>query len=129
MIIKLIGWLPVIAAFVAVDWYLIERRKIEINHLVEFILRAGCAIIYGGLVFDAQPGWHGFHVISFEALSFWVLFEPALNLARRKRWDYLGTMAATDRFFRENWATYYMLKLAAVGVLIVNIHYLITHNG
>jgi hypothetical protein len=128
MILKLLGWLPIIAAFVAVDWYQIARRKSKINHLVEFIMRAGCAIIYGGLAFDAQPGWHGFHVISFEAMSFWVIFEHALNLARGRAWNYLGTTAVTDRYFSDNRAVYYILKLAAVGVLSINIHYLITNS-
>lgn len=128
MIIKLIGWLPVIAAFVATNWYLIVRRKTEINHIVEFIFGGGAAILYGAFVFNAQPGVMGLHVLSFEALSFWLIFEHALNLARGLAWDYLGTTAATDRFFRNHQALYYALKLAALGVLVINIYYLLNYG-
>lgn len=117
-----------VGAFVFVDWFLIEKRGVYINHLIGFIIRVMAAIVYGGAVMDAQAGWHGFHVISFEAMSFWVLFEHALNLARRRPWNYLGTNAATDRYFSDNRAVYYILKLAAIGMLAINIHYLIHHS-
>lgn len=125
MIIKLLGWILIIAPFVVADWYLIERRKQDINHGVEFVFRGMAAILYGIFVFDTQVGMMGVHVLSFEALSFWLLFEPSLNIARGLAWDYLGTTAASDRFFRKNRGLYYILKVIALGVVIYNIIYLI----
>lgn len=128
IILKLICWIPVIAVFVAVDRYLIKIRKTSPNHLVGFILRGGAAILYGALIFEAQPGWHGVHVLSFEALSFWLLFEHSLNIWLGRPVASLGQTAATDRFFSRNRGLYYILKALALGVCVANIICLLKYD-
>jgi hypothetical protein len=116
MIIKILGWIAIIAANVYADNWLIKRGT-GINHMVETIVRGMAMIMYGAFVFDAQVETGG-RVILFEVASFVTIFEPWLNLKRGLAWDYLSNRpdaAAWDRFFvRRRWL-YYLAKLAALA--------------
>lgn len=118
---KEIGWLVIIAAWVWIDWYQIVKLKRDVNHVVEVILRAGCGILYGGLVFDAQPGMMGVWVILFEVTSFYLFFEITLNIARKLSWDYLGQTSAMDRFLYHRRPLFYLLKLFSAAGMIISI--------
>jgi len=118
---KELGWIVIIASWVWVDWYQIVKLRQTINHLVEVILRGMCGILYGALIFDAQPGMMGVWVILFEISSFYLFFEVALNLARRVAWDYLGQTSAMDRFLYNKRPLFYLIKLASAAGMIISI--------
>jgi hypothetical protein len=119
--IKLFGWLVIVGAWVLIDWYQIVRLKRSINHLVEFIIRCMVGILYGALVFDAQPGIMGVWVILFEATTFYLFFEFSLNLARGLAWDYIGRTSDLDKFLYTHRAIYYLIKLASAAGMIISV--------
>lgn len=129
MIVKQLLWLLVPMAFAVADWYQIEKKGKYINHLVEFILRGIVAIVYGGLVFDAQPGAHGAYVLLFEISSFYLLFEFLLNILRRKGIAYLGKEAAIDKFLSRRRWLYWTLKLAVLAGTIISSIYLLNYEA
>jgi hypothetical protein len=128
MIFKILGWIALIAANVHIDYWLIEKRKSGINHIVETIVRGMAGILYGAFVFNAQVETGGW-VILFEIASFVTIFEPWLNLRRGRAWDYLSSApdaAAWDRFFVKHQWLYYVVKLVAVVAVGYSIYKLIS---
>lgn len=126
--IALLCWLliPLVNAFI--DAWIIERLKQPIDHLIEYIFRGMVAILYGALIFDAQDGPQGMYVLLYEISSFDLVFELALNLLRRKPWNYLGNTAALDRFLSKRRPIYYLLKLiSAAGAVLAGAYLL--HYG
>ena len=113
--IALIFWLLIPLTNAFADAWIIERLKMPIDHLVEFLVRGMFAIVYGAIVFDAQAGTHGAMVILYEVTSFYVVFELALNMLRGKPWNYLGNTASLDKFLSKRRAVYYLLKLISVA--------------
>lgn len=117
--IAIFCWLLIPLTNAFVDAWMIERLKMPIDHLVEFLFRGMFAILYGALIFDAKDGHQGTAVIIYEATSFYVVFELALNLLRRKPWNYLGNTAALDKFLAKRRPIYYLLKLiSAAGAVL-----------
>jgi hypothetical protein len=120
--LKLLGWILIgVAPWVLIDWYQIMKLKRTPNHLVEFILRCMAGIVYGALAFNVQMGMDGVWVIMFEATSFYLFFEIALNLARSLAWDYIGRTSAIDRFLYNRRSLYYLLKLASAAGMVISI--------
>lgn len=119
--LKLLGWVLIgIGTWVLIDWYQIVRLKRSINHLSETILRCMTGIVYGALVFDAQRGMQGVWVILFEATSFYLFFEIALNLTRGMALDYIGHTSAIDRFLYNRRPIYYLLKLTSAAGMVIS---------
>jgi hypothetical protein len=127
MIIKILGWLVLIAANVYADNWLIKRGT-GINHMVETIARGMAMIVYGAFVFNAQVDT-GVWVILFEASAFVTIFESWLNLKRGLAWDYLSSSqdaAAWDLFFVKRRWLYYLAKLAALAGAVYSIYKLMS---
>lgn len=118
--LKLFGWVLIVGAWVLIDWYQIVRLKRSINHLVEFMLRGAMGIIYGVLIFNVQMGMSGMWVLLFEATSFYLFFEIALNLSRGLAFDYIGHTSAIDRFLYTRRTLYYLLKLASAAGMVIS---------
>lgn len=117
--IAIFCWLLIPLTNAFVDAWMIERLKMPIDHLVEFIFRGIFAILYGILVFGIEDGDRGAWVVLYEVTSFYVVFELALNLLRRKPWNYLGNTAALDKFLANRRPIYYLLKLISVAGAIL----------
>jgi len=120
IILKIIGWLALIAGNVYLDYWLIEKRKTGVNHVLETIFRGGAGILYGGIVFQAESNT-GVWIILFEVFSFVTIFEPWLNIKRGLTWDYLSSApdaARWDRFFINRRPFYYTVKLVALSAFV-----------
>jgi hypothetical protein len=126
--IKLLIWLLFPTANAVLDWYIIERDKKPIDHLVEFIFRGFAVILYGALVFDAQAGTHGFAVIAYEVCSFYIVFELVLNELRGKPWNYLGNTAMLDKILSRRRWLYYALKTISIAGAVLAAVYLINYG-
>lgn len=126
--IPILIWLLIPIANAVLDWYIIERLKKPIDHLIEFIFRGMAAIIYGSLVLKARGGTHGAMVIVYEVASFYLIFELLLNLLRWKPADYLGKESAMDRFFYRYRALYWILKIFSMAGAILSAIYLINYG-
>lgn len=126
--ITILLWLLVPIANAVLDWYIIERLKKPIDHLVEFIFRGFAAILYGSLVLKAQAGTHGAMVIVYEVTSFYLIFELLLNLLRWKPADYLGKNSAMDRFFSQYRALYWIFKIFSLSGAILSAIYLLNNE-
>lgn len=122
--ITILLWLLVPIANAILDWYIIERLKKPIDHLVEVIFRGMAGVLYGALVFDAQAGTHGAMVIVYEVTSFYLIFELLLNLLRWKPADYLGKSSKLDIFLSKNRALYWILKISSTAGMILSAIYL-----
>lgn len=126
--IALLLWLLVPITNAVLDWYIIERLKKPIDHLVEFIFRGFAAILYGAFVFDAQGGNHGAVVIAYEVTSFYLIFELLLNLLRWKPADYLGKSSQLDIFLSRYRPLYWTLKIFSLAGAILSAIYLINYG-
>lgn len=123
--IALLLWLLIPITNAIADWYIIERLKKPIDHLIEFIFRGMVAILYGALVFDAQVGHHGAMVIVYEVTSFYLIFELLLNLLRWKPADYIGKSSRLDIFLSKNRSLYWIFKIFSMAGAIFSAIYLI----
>lgn len=126
--IKLLLWIPIVAAFVWIDWYTIKVKKVKPNHYLGWTLRGMAAILYGVFVFNPKSEWPGFHVMSYLSFSFLLTFNPSINLARGLAWDYIGKESYFDKFFSKRRGLYYMLNLMALGMMIVSAIYLMKYE-
>lgn len=128
MTLKILLWLLVPIGKAVVDWYIIERLKKPVDHLIESIFVGMAMILYGAFVFDAQAGTHGAMVIVYEVSSYYIFFELALNALRRKPLDYLGKTALTDRILSRHRWLYWTLKAACAAGMIVSAIYLMKYE-
>src|SRR3546814_12647066 len=76
------------------NYVLIEKRKIRPNYPGSFVLRAFFGLLCIILTYeDFDPLVNGLDYwpfVVFECTSFWLLFDPILNLARKKPLGYSG---------------------------------------
>lgn len=121
---KILLWLLVPLANAALDWYLIEKRKTGVNHVVEVIIRGGVIILYGGAVLNTHAD-NGVWVILYEITSFYLVFEIALNLMRGRTWDYLGNTSAMDLLFARRRPLFYLVKIGSLVAMLVSIYKII----
>lgn len=120
----MIFWIVFIGLEIWRNWYLIERKKIKPNYLGSFAFRAFFAI--AGIAIMNQtfdPGrllswWESSPEIGFEATSFYLLFDPILNLWRKLEIDYRGKESGwLDPILTRT--TWWILKMACVVYLIL----------
>jgi uncharacterized membrane protein YjjP (DUF1212 family) len=97
--IILLIWLAIIAGHVIENWYLIVKKKEDIDHehetykrLLTGFLFALTIPLYAKLEFDQ---WLALPLMM--AFSFWALFDVLLNLARGKSIFYFGEGSKLDR--------------------------------
>lgn len=120
----IITWLIVIAVKVAVDSYQIEVQKKNIRHGFELFLVAITALLHQALSGVNRieewefAGW----ILLFQTMSYWLLFDGALNLMRDKEFFYIGENAASDKLFKKlGMGAYFMSKVFALVLMITAI--------
>lgn len=86
----------------------ILKGEYILDHNPRFISRLMVGLIVGLL--DWKAGL-------LVGVTFWVFFDTMLSLLRGLRWDYIGSVAATDLFFKKYPIAYYLSK--AVGVIAI----------
>lgn len=96
---KLLIWVLLIGLEVFRNWYMIENKKSKPNYLVSFILRGMAFILYGSLIWSTKYEWFTFTIFLYCVTSFFILFDPLLNITRGKDWYYVGHSSGwIDRF-------------------------------
>lgn len=131
--LKLLLWILYIAVDVWINYRIIEVNDSRPNYLLMNIVRGVAFIVYGRLIWDASIeltyDWTVFRVTDetsymtmYCITSFWILFDLALNRARKKHPLYIGPHSGwIDQYGFKYPALYYLGKLIAVGTLIYSI--------
>lgn len=83
-------WLIFIEFDVWRNWFIIEKEQRRPNYLNSFFIRLGLAILYLSIMvlyddFLVKSIYHIISVVVFIPTSFWVIFDPSLNIIRGKR--------------------------------------------
>lgn len=52
-------------------------------------------------------------------LLFWTLFDTILNRFRNKPWFYVGSVAETDKFFKNKYRFYFLTKIISLTIVII----------
>lgn len=97
--IFIISWLLVIAAMIWWNWFLIEKKKVNINHAQQLDYRLALGVTFGFLVYTIT-GHDWFRTIVYlfyEFFTFTLFFNIGLNKARRLKAGYLGMNDITDK--------------------------------
>lgn len=118
--VYLLIWLLPIGVNVWVD-----RDGRKPNYLQVFILR-GIAAILHGIYFNPHNMVEYFPVFVFQVTSFWLLFEGALNVIRKKPLLYYdheeGDSGWIDRFFKWTGPKFHMVaKMFTLLLCILSI--------
>lgn len=116
----MIYWLTFILLEVYRNYVLIEKRRIRPNYGGSFVFRAFfgllCLILANPDFDPLVNGLDYWPFVVFECTSFWLLFDPLLNITRKKPLGYRGkTSGWLDSL---NPLIYWVLKaLAAFGLI------------
>lgn len=121
----MILWILYIFVDALINWFIIEKKKINPNHIMLTIFR-GWAFIGLGIALDIKPDeileW-----FIFCAGSFWVLFDPILNKLRGKALTYVGKLgdeggdSESEKFGVKNPKLYWISKALALVAVIVTL--------
>lgn len=121
----MIGWIFIVSAFAAFDWWLIEKREVYPDHGKELVVKGIIGIIYGACVFNVADGYEGLAVFCFEVGTYYAFFEITLNRLRDFPLFYLGKEAWLDRLLDNRRGLYWTLKILALIASIISAVYLI----
>lgn len=92
---------------------LYDNGKRFVDHIPRFIFRA---IIVGLISYFSE----GNFLINFaqNTAIFYLLFDYALNLLEKRKWNYIGNTAAIDQFTNKygNWKIQFIIKILLVAV-------------
>lgn len=120
-------WLVFIAWEVRRNYRIIEVHKERPDYLNSF----GVRCFFGTLsLFLMCQSWdpayfdtwiEAFPAIVYELTSFYLFFDPALNIARGKPWDYQGKDSGMVFDKLPVWI-YYILKVACAVALVISIY-------
>jgi hypothetical protein len=105
---------------VYLDWHTIERQKKHIGdagHRVRFALRGAFFLLNAVLLVSTAPVYLGLAVLH-QATLFWLFFDMALNVARRKPLLYVGQTAKIDQFFSVH-PQYIMLAVKIIAIKLI----------
>lgn len=119
----MIFWLLFISLELYRNYFLIEKKKVKPDYMGSFCYRvffgAVCLIIANP---NFDPAGDPFTIIQalpffiFQLSSFYLLFDPLLNLLRGKKWNYRGEDSGwLDKL--PLWA-YYALKVICLAGLV-----------
>ena len=98
----MIFWLLFILTEVYRNYYIIEIKKESPWYLLSFIFRAMAFIFHGGMIMDVGPlDWE---IFTMQIGGFWLLFDPLLNLMRKKNFWYTGA----NNEFNSGWIDKYI---------------------
>lgn len=110
-------WLLYILVDAYINWYIIEKKKTSPHHGIMIILRGMAAIIFGACI-DTQEH-QILQLVIFTGGSFWLLFDPILNLMRGKSPLYIGKTSKIDTLGNKYPKTYWILKVVILISVVV----------
>lgn len=118
MIWKLLLWILFIGADVYRNWYIIEKKKQRPDYLWSFIFRGWFAVLHG-ILFNPQNVSDAIPIVTYQVTSFWLFFDVALNLARKKHPLYTGANSGWIFDKLGKWPVVYLiLKLVALAGMV-----------
>lgn len=123
--LKLFIWVAFIAIDVWINYRIIEVNDARPNYLLLNIIRGGAFILYGAFVWDFQNQVWYWNIFVYSVASFWLLFDLALNIARKKPLHIGQNSGYIDQFGFKNPGIYYFGKVCALALLtfsIINIY-------
>jgi hypothetical protein len=124
----MIYWFIFIALEIARNYYMIVVKKTKPVYFQSFLIRGMAHVFVVGLFYDVTvPSyWPSIYelidldywpILLFHVTSFWLIFDPLLNLLRGKPWNYRGkTSGWLDRI--PSHIIYWLLKVAALTFFI-----------
>ena len=113
----MIFWLLFIALEIGRNWYMIEKLNSKPVYFQSFILRGWAHLLICIFVYDTQDVHDWIPVLLSHVTSFWIIFDPVLNIIRGKKWYYRGaTSGWLDRIPSK--VVYWLMKVAALTYLI-----------
>jgi len=113
----MIFWFLFIFLEIFRNWYMIEWAKSKPIYFQSFILRGWAHILICIFVYDVQGPSDWWPILLLHVSSFWLIFDPALNLLRGKKWYYRGTTSGwLDRMPSK--VIYWLMKVAALTYVI-----------
>lgn len=118
----LLIWVAYIWIDVWNNYYIIEVNDRRPNYLLMNIVRGVAFVLYGRFVWDLSLDLQALYVFLYCLTSFWILFDLALNIARRKHPLYIGQHSGwIDQYGFKYPALYYLGKAVALAALIFSI--------
>lgn len=101
------------------NWHVIEVQKSRPDYLQSFVIRGMAAVLHGIFMGVTEPS-NWYPVLIFQVTSFWILFDPLLNIMRNKPLLYLGDpkKGSSGWLDRLPILVYWILKLIALFFLI-----------
>lgn len=116
-------WLGFIPYEVRRNYRIIEVHKQKPDYLNSFGFRAFAAAVCLALMsgnYDPVMDWkHSLPIVIYEVTSFYLVFDPWLNLRRGKAWDYQGAQSGwLDKLGKPY---YYFLKVLCAVLLVISI--------
>lgn len=104
------------------NWYIIERKKQYIDHARRAVIRTIFFLMISLIGSDSDfPRWLVLWA-SFHAM-FWFAFDVALNLVRKRAWNYQGQTAWLDRITAKHANFFWVLKFFIMVAGIVTYVY------
>lgn len=120
--LKLFVWVAFIAIDVWINYTIIEKNNARPNYLLLNIIRGGAFILYGAFVWDFQAEIWYLNVFVFCCTSFSILFDLALNIARKKHPLHIGQNSGwIDQYGFKNPGIYYFGKVCALVLMIFSL--------
>lgn len=122
----MIYWITFIGLAIWYNWYKITVRGVKPTYFnsnwARGVFGLMCLVLTYKETFDPLVnGLDYLPFIAFECTSFWLLFDPILNLTRGKPIGYKGASSGyLDRL--PKWA-YWILKAVALGALFATIYH------
>lgn len=127
----MIYWFLFIGLEIYRNYFLIEKRRMKPSYLDSFIFRAFFGMIclfimYRGFdpLGDYTTIWKAIPIVAFEVSSFYLLFDPILNLLRGKPILYRGKSSGWLDSLSLKLGTpfYILLKIFTLIILIISLY-------
>ena len=116
---KILAWIIFIAAHAGRDWYLIVKLNKKPVYWHSFVYRATFSIGHTFLLFDVYNLYHYLVLLTFQATSFWVLFNILLNVFRGEHPLYVGKSSGYIDSFLYKWPAFQGILILISSVLCV----------
>ncbi len=116
-------WLILIALEVFRNWYLIVKKKHNIDHEIGSMIRFAVSFAFwmATPVFFSIRTDQWWMMPLMMGLTFWFLFDLFLNIARGKSFDYLGDGSWLDRIQKNSigeFPSFCFKAILAVGSIV-----------
>jgi hypothetical protein len=103
-----------------INWWWIEHKRQVPNYIVLTITR-GWFLIIVGILYDINEFNIGWWML-FCTTSFWVMFDPTLNIMRNLNVFYIGTNSKIDSIGLRYPVLYWIAKVIALILVVISVN-------